>query len=499
MDTTLQDYVQILVARRWIVVAVTALTVAIGLAYAVLSPSIYVATASLQFGNQQDFSILGLQVPVDLNPGLTAAADSRIVTRADVVANVQSLVHSGLSDDQLRAKISATVEPTSNLILVQASTRSAALSVRIANAFANETKVVIALETRQSYAVDAQQLRAALAAGGVPTQTAATYQRTIARLGVLSKVADPVSVIRPATAPRGAASPKPVLDIVLAAVLGLILGVVAAFVRNALDRRLANERGIQETLLWPVVGRFGEAMFAARVGADDISRDDLDAVRILRTNVGFLTPNGEPSSIAVTSPSPDDGKSTVAAWYGYANAVTGRRTLLVDTDLRRSHSPFPGPGLSDYLAGRASWDESLRTIDVSRPADDEPVTLAYLPAGTHVLEPAGVIGSERFQQFVAEMTDEYDLVVFDCPALLSASEARDVVLRTDATLLCVRLGKTTKKQIHAAQEAIERLPARLLGVVVTGIRHGDREFGGHEAQPARRGRLRTFGRFEKTT
>jgi Mrp family chromosome partitioning ATPase len=107
-------------------------------------------------------------------------------------------------------------------------------------------------------------------------------------------------------------------------------------------------------------------------GITEASERDLEAFRILRTNVDFLARNHSLKTVTVTSPLPDEGKSTVAASLAYANAVAGRQTIVVECDFRRPvlserFDLDPSPGLADYPAGNAKLDEVLRTVAVNVP------------------------------------------------------------------------------------------------------------------------------------
>jgi succinoglycan biosynthesis transport protein ExoP len=483
--TTLLDYLHVLSARRWMVIGVTLISIAIGVLYSVLATPTYVATAEIQFQNQKDVNIFteGVPAPVDVNPIGTAVANSRIVTRPDVVGTVQQTTKTGMTDAQLRGAVTAVVEPTSSLIDIQASTSRASLSADLANAFANATKKVVASDIRGGYIVDASRLRAALRQGGLDATTKTAYRDAIARLDVLGQVADPVTVTRLATAPGGPSSPKPVLDTILAGILGLIVGIAAAFAANALDRRLYDQRQVEHELGWPLVGHVNAdtlGLSVADVDGDAATRrDGLEAFRVLRTNVAFLAPDRAITSVVVTSAVAEEGKSTVASWFAYVNAASGRRTLLVDADLRRPvlaerFSLGAGPGLTEYLAGDTDWESALHLLEVHGGDGAQP--LALLPAGASVFDPSELLGSERFQRFVGDVLGEYELVVFDSAPLLPVSDTLELVLRADAVLMCARLEQTTRRQLQSARDALRHLPERPTGVVVTGIRRGSDDY-----------------------
>jgi capsular exopolysaccharide synthesis family protein len=209
-------------------------------------------------------------------------------------------------------------------------------------------------------------------------------------------------------------------------------------------------------------------------GAGLVSEADLEAFRILRKNVDFLGRDEELKVIAVTSPLPEEGKSTVASWYAYASALVGKRTILVECDFRRPVSASrlgfdPEPGLSEYLAGEAEPQDVLRTIDVQgRGAEKLPV----IPSGSTVLQPTEMLASKRFGEFLDQLRKVYDLVVIDCAPLLPVGDTLEVLPQVDGVLLCVRLQQTTLDQAAAAKQVMEHLPEKPTGLVITGLTRG---------------------------
>jgi capsular exopolysaccharide synthesis family protein len=217
-------------------------------------------------------------------------------------------------------------------------------------------------------------------------------------------------------------------------------------------------------------------------GKNAISDPDLEAFRILRRNVDFLGGDEDLKVIAVTSPLPEEGKSTVASWYAYASALVGKRTVLVECDFRRPVGAArfgfdPEPGLSDYLAGDAEPQEVLRTIKVEgQGAEDLPL----IPAGGAVLQPTEVLASQKFQDFLTQLRKVYDRVVIDCAPLLPVGDTLEILPHVDGVLLCVRLRQTTLDQASGAKQILEHLPPKPTGLVITGIpRASDDDYYGY--------------------
>jgi len=302
-----------------------------------------------------------------------------------------------------------------------------------------------------------------------------------------------VDIAKSALAPSSPDSPKPARNTVLAALLGFVLGLFAAFVRDSLDRRLHSTAEITEHLRLPLLGyvRDGAMGHAGPLtnGRGRLEDADLEAFRILRTNLEFLDSERTLRSVIVTSALPEEGKSTVAASLAYASVAAGKSTLLVECDLRRpalaERLGVSGrPGLADYLLGAAEPQEVLQTVPIldngrspgngSGASKERGVAkLACITAGGPAANPAELLGSERFSKFLSEVTSAYELVVLDTSPLLSVVDTLELVPVVDGVLICVRVSRTTRDQVIAAKTALNRFPPHPAGLVVTGIKSGD--------------------------
>jgi polysaccharide biosynthesis transport protein len=517
-EQPLFQQLRVLRARRWLVILVAAAITAAALAQSLIRSPTYTAKSSLNFK----------QVGATTGPNAQssnaqlfngAAAQSQAVTRNAVIRKVQQAVDSGISIGELRSSVQTSIDPTSNLVIIQATAGSAERAALIANQFARETQRFSTQKQRAYYARATRKLQRkaqALKQLGTDPSRQLAYRTGISNLLVLSASAQPVEIAHAARVPGSPSSPKPVRDTILGAILGLILGIIAAFVREAFDRRFNDADEIQQHLNLPLVGyvpdqALGEGL--ALNGAGEFSERDLDAFRVLRSNVSFLDVDRTLGSILVTSAMAEEGKTTVAAGIAYANSVAARRTLLVECDLRRPMLAqrlgiAPTPGLVDYLAGHAkareivqvatmapdgsgseNTDRSARPVTETGSESDLPeapaTDLVCITAGTQSPRPTEILGSRRFGEFLDAVGKVYDLVVLDTAPLLPVGDTLELIPRVDGVLICVRLGQTTRDQALAAESAVERFPSGPIGVVVTGMRpgrgpgyYGEYEYGG---------------------
>jgi capsular exopolysaccharide synthesis family protein len=165
----------------------------------------------------------------------------------------------------------------------------------------------------------------------------------------------------------------------------------------------------------------------------------------------------------VTSPSPGDGKTTVASNLAIAIAQTGKRVLLVDADCRRPmvqriYSLKEDIGLSSVLVGESELAASIQHSSIEN--------LDILPCGPLPPNPAEMLNSEAFTSLLRELSAQYDQVVVDSPPVAPVTDARILAAACDATILVIRAEKTSRRVAEHARDALASVGAVLLGVVV---------------------------------
>lgn len=497
---SLRDYLRVVRAHRIALVVVTLLFGGAAYLLSVREPKVYQAEAALSFlPPTRDASLVGTPVDTTQTPQERAAVNAEEAARPNVAKEVKSRVKTKLTAPEIAASVSSHVENRTNLVVIGARTRSAPLAASLANAYAR----VVADNARRASRQQLQRAIGSLQRGLKQrdtrgNSTAAIIARSnleqqISRLRALKSFSQPAEIVRSAAVPTQPVSPRPVRNTLLGLLLGLTVAVLLAFGRDALDRRVRNAKDISEELDLPVLGHvnaqaMGRAGLAAG-GRGPVRPEEMEAFRILRMNLEFIDVDRKLVSILVTSPLPEEGKSTVAASLAFATAISGRRTLLVECDMRRpSLAERLGvdevPGLSDYLVGHVTKADVMRPMPLAEPPStngDGPATpptaetaaLVCITAGTIGPRPAEMLGSQRFKEFLEEAEKSFDVVLLDSPPLLSVVDARELIPCVDGVLLCIRASRTTRDQAVAGKEAVEHFPARPTGVVVTGLRRGE--------------------------
>jgi tyrosine-protein kinase Etk/Wzc len=270
--------------------------------------------------------------------------------------------------------------------------------------------------------------------------------------------------------------------------VGLFLGVVAAFFLEYLDQTIKSSADVERALEVPVLGMIPLETRAEGQRKNGRRRTTLplvslaspddptsEAYRALRTNVTFV--NAEQRQlqlICVTSPGPGEGKSTTASNLAITLAQQGTATLLVDADLRRPlvHRAFnlvQEPGLTDVLVGGAQLREAVRPNVIPK--------LDVLPAGALPPNPSELLGSEPMRRLLEELRSHYETVIFDSPPALAVTDASVLGANTDAVILVIRAGETEEVAAQRALQQLRRVQARIAGTVLNGVlRERDRYY-----------------------
>ena len=500
---TLRDYLRVLRNSRAAIVAVTLLCAGIAAALSLSQEPQYVSAARVTFQEESRSNAeAGLAAAQTQTAAQLAAEGASTMLSNDVLERVRRRMQTSRTIAQLRAMLATSVDASSTLVTVQATANDPQFAATLANEVSRSAVTLQKNTERERFTRTAERverqyekLRSEGKAGTRQDFALATLLDRIATLRTLSVNATPSRIAESANVPSSPAAPKPLRSTVFGGLIGLMLGFGLAFVRDSLDRRLRDSNEIQDTLNLPVVGNvrveaLGNAAYVTN-GRGPMSDQDVESFRILRTNIEFLDVDRPIKSILVTSPLPEEGKSTVAASLAAANAAAGKRTLLVECDLRRPCmaarlSVDRSPGLSDYLAGKAGPGDIVQVVSLSEAGilpegrnGTAPTTvdaaagkLAVIAAGSQSIRPAELLGSLRFRSFLEQVSAAYDTVVIDTPPLLSVSDTLEIVPLVDSVLLCIRADQTTRDQARAVKDALAHLPQRTTAVVITGLKPG---------------------------
>jgi capsular exopolysaccharide synthesis family protein len=300
-----------------------------------------------------------------------------------------------------------------------------------------------------------------------------------------------VRVVEPAILPARPIRPNKVLSLLLAGVLGTVLGVGGAFAREQLDTSVRTREELQAVTggspVLALVPRIPDAhrngrrraaasgirspqMLQERLVTGRDPRNPVsESYRSLRTNLAFTRPEAPPQTLVFTSAMPGEGKSTTAANLAITMAQQGLRTALLDLDLRRGvlHEVFSvarEPGVAEVLVGRSALDQVIQKLEIGPGVTLDLVTTGMLPPN-----PAELAGGAAMRRLMEELRGRYEAVVMDTPPLNLVTDAALLGNYADGVLLVARAGVTDRDALAYAGEQLAAARATLLGTVLNDV------------------------------
>lgn len=483
--------------RRWTPLVGVCVLLAATLAYVVSVnlPRVYEARATLIVGQSLT------SADPDYNRLLASQRLSQtyaaVATLDTTLANVAESLGLSTTTGELRARVSAEAARDSTLVLITASDSEPAGAARIANAVAYElisaSPAIQGREAGMSEYADEQlvsiqsqieQLQTEIGAlSARPSRTPEEDARLDTLQGRLTAVrstytallqfasgssASLLTLVDPAASPTSSSSPRVMVNVLLIGLAALVGAIGLAYIVERLDNSFKSSEDVAEVLELPTIGVITRV--DARSGQDgglatlDRPRSLVsEAYRILRTNLDLASPDAPMRTLLVTSAVPQEGKTTLACNLAVVVAQTGRRVYLLDADLRRPavHSQFRLPnsiGVSTFL--RDGMQDSPVPAHLVHPG------LRVVTAGSLPPNPAELLGSQRMQTLLARLKAECDLLIVDTPPLSAVTDAAVLATLSDGVVLVVEAGRTSRRAVLGARDALDRVSARLVGVVL---------------------------------
>jgi succinoglycan biosynthesis transport protein ExoP len=284
-----------------------------------------------------------------------------------------------------------------------------------------------------------------------------------------------LAIVEPAAESSYPIAPNVKRNLMVAAVAGLALAISAIVLLEFFDETLVWRHGENRPIFGvPVLGGIGKLWGGANkiLVRDELWSPEADALRNVRSQIFLAAAGGRPSTLMITSPLPEEGKSFVAANLAAITAAAGSRVVLVDADLRKPslHEMFDMPnviGLSDVLAASETDVEAMLERGL-KPTDID--NLLLLPAGKPAADPAFLLSSPTLDRLLERLRDKASLIIVDGGPLLVHTDPIVLAMRLDGVVLVVKNGRTTRS---SAKRAIERLSTlgltNLLGIIYNGV------------------------------
>lgn len=494
-------YVQV-IREHWrlIVACVLVATIAAGV-YAKLAPRSWQAESQLLITPVNgEPSLIGLSLITNsASPTGDVSTAASFVTTPEVGALVADRVGHTTAKVVLGA-VSATPVASSNVIAITAKASSPARAQAIANGFALATvenrtqmlhkqleKIIPALQTRVEALPPAQR-----------TGVGSLGER-LASLQTLLAGSDPtISVESLAQLPTSPSSPKTKLDIAAGLLVGLVIGLAAAFVREGLDPRVRREEQLRGIIRLPVLARIpherSRFSHATPLRPSDLSPAAQEAYRMLRVALSVRGSSTGSRSVMVTGSMHSEGKSTTALNLALTLAVGGRRAILIEADLQRpSLAAALGVdasyGVAEVLMGDVSLEDAL--VSPEGTGEDLKVLLAGRSYGSLVdglLTAAG--------RLVEPAKELADYVIFDTPPVTDVSDILPLSRYVDDVLIVSRLGHSRVDKLVNLGEVLSRQGVSPTGLVIVDddLNRGSGYYYAQAPQSKRRGPLGRGGR-----
>lgn len=189
-------------------------------------------------------------------------------------------------------------------------------------------------------------------------------------------------------------------------------------------------------------------------------------IRLIRTNIKYLSVDSEKKVLLITSVSKGDGKSTVAANLAMTFSYDNNKVLLIDCDLRKPniHKIFEISneyGLTDFLANMKS-DKGL----IKKYSDRADI----ITAGKSVPNPCEILSSDKFKNLLDQLRNEYDYIIIDSPPLDTVSDAQNLSINVDGTIIVVRFESTEKNDLMELKRGFDKIGAKIIGVIVNRVK-----------------------------
>jgi capsular exopolysaccharide synthesis family protein len=283
--------------------------------------------------------------------------------------------------------------------------------------------------------------------------------------GQAADTASPISIIDRAQPPASPHYPRPAINMALAGIAGLFIALVAAFGRNKLDEQVHGPARIENDFGVPLLGVVPALKHETLDHALEDPRSPMaEAHHTICLGLESVARSPNHPVLLLTSSCPTEGKSTTALKLSAHFSAAGKKVLLVDGDMRRGtlHQLLKLPntsGLADLLSKQRPTSAAIQFCDR--------YNFDFLARGRSRANPAELLASDRFAQFLEDVSAEYDVVVIDGPPVLGLADAPRLASLTDATLFILEANRTSKQHARIALRRLSEAGAQQIGMVLT--------------------------------
>jgi polysaccharide biosynthesis transport protein len=511
----LSEALRVLRERKWIIIGIAVLATAISVVWSVRATPMYEATAQiLRQSTTLDQALFSSQVFKVYDQERDLATGSDLVKLSVVAEAVKEELNSNWNVPHLQDMVTVTPVAATNLINITAESPDPEEAAAVANSFARQFILYRQQADRAVLTAAREQVSAALEAM-TPEELASERGKTLAQkeeeLAVLESMqTGGYEQVQSATPANDSSSPHTNRDAAIALVLGLVVGILIAFLLHMFDRRIKDEETVQKEFGVPVLvsvprvgrGRRRGSRSAAAVGFGNGGDVRIEAFRTLRSNLKFFEVDRKIQSILITSALPREGKTITTINLAVSLAMSGERVIIVEADLRRpmlqSYLNLQGGlGFTNLLSGTHTVSQVIQSVDVEPllGGGATKVPLGQVPAAKQQLlcvtaaplppNPAELLAMNRTAEVLKELSSVCDYLLVDAPPLLLVSDALELAKKVDRVMLVARMFQTTIDEARKTRRSLDRIGVNALGVVVVGAPRAKSYYRGYEEYHAK--------------
>ena len=481
-ELTLRDYVAILRRWAWLVVVCMVVALALAVLWSALQTPRYQSSARVLINQSTATDIF--------DPASGTTTNTNFAARE--AATAVELIESQLVDREaearlgFEARISARAQSSADIVVLTATDVDPFRASQIAQNYAEAYLDIRRTEFTEERLATAEELRIRILDLEAELEQLEDPQSIARQQALRDDLADSYDrliisanlgnngsarIIDDAQVPDAPFTPRTNRNLILAGVLGLILGAGGALAFESLDTRITS-RQVMEAITpgLPSLASIPALKFANELIAIE-KPDSLETepFRTLRASIEFATVDRAAKVIQITSPGASAGKTTIAANLAVVMAQAGQRVAVVDCDMRRPrlHTLFgidQVPGISSVIIGRTDFSGAAHALDL------ENGRLDVFASGPIPPGPSELLGSERARTIIGNLRQDYDVVVVDSAPILPVADSLVLSRSVDATIIVANAKGTKRDDVARCLEQLSQAGAAVVGTVLNGVK-----------------------------
>jgi polysaccharide biosynthesis transport protein len=502
--------VAVLRRRAGLILMCVAITTVAAVAISLLQEKQYSASASLLFRNPGFAeNLFGNSTESPATDPTREAATNEKLVGLEIVAKRASENLSGLTPEEVSDMVSVSSSGEADIVSLTATSSDPEQAKLVANTFAHQF-INFRAQADQSKLLEAKELAEAEYSSLSPEQQAGPRGVALSsgaeKLGILASLqTGNAELVQPAELPSSPSSPKPMRNGILAAIIGLMVGIGLAFLFERLNRTLRDPEEAREAFGLPILATVPEskAIMASneRSAALELPFMENEAFRMLRAQLRYFNIDRDVRTVVVSSHAAGVGKSTVS-WNLGRVAATASKAIVVEADLRNptlaaQHGLRSGPGLAELLTNQVELDAAIQSKQLpavgTNGAGGGERKVDVIVAGSNPPNPAELIESKTMSDILSQLAERYELVVIDTAPIGVVSDAIPLLRMADGLIVVARIGETTRDTAYEMRDQLSRLDVPVLGLVANliklrrGGRYGYGQYGpGVPGEPGER-------------